>query len=162
MKYKLPPCLMISIALKSSLSESSLSKYPSAPLEKERHRYSWSLCILRINILMPGLVILIRRVASIPERLGMDMSRMIESGSNLLSFRRFKSSRPSPASSITSCLYLLEEFSLNPLESIDDHQNRQGPISVALIDTSKEKIKINSRVTLVIGNLHQEHIVVEE
>jgi len=40
--------------------------------------------------------------------------------------------------------------------------NRQGPISVALIDNPEGKIKKDSRVTLVIGNLHQEHVVVEE
>lgn len=38
----------------------------------------------------------------------------------------------------------------------------EGPISMVIIENTQKKIKKGSRVTLVIGNLRQEHIVVEE
>lgn len=38
----------------------------------------------------------------------------------------------------------------------------EGPISLVIIENTQRKIKKDSRITLVIGNLHQEHIVVEE
>ncbi len=46
--------------------------------------------------------------------------------------------------------------------ALGQRHSSEGPVSSVLIDNLQREIKKDSRVTLVIDNLQQEHIVVEE
>jgi len=67
-------------------------------------------------------------------------------------------------------IYVIEESSgerfnvlrVSGVGALGQRRLNQGPILFALIDNSERKIKKDSRVTLVVGKLRQEHIVVEE
>jgi hypothetical protein len=70
----------------------------------------------------------------------------------------------------TRDLYVIEESTgkrfnvrrISGVGALGQRRSSEGPISSVLIDNPQGKIKKDSRVTLVIGNLQQEHIVVEE
>jgi hypothetical protein len=97
-------------------------------------------------------------------------ARLVRAGLLLnISFRIQGIGNLRPPANITD-IFVIEEStgkrfnvrSVSRVGALGQRRLGEGPISSVLIDNSQGEIKKNSRVTLVIDNLRQEHIVVEE